>query len=101
VKKRGAPESEEAVIAIALEHPAGGPLRAANELAQRGVSISAAGVRCVGEHHGLEHITKRRKALEAKVAQDGHIPTEAQLVALEKAKAEKEAQGACVSEWPG
>ena len=47
-KNRVAPEVEEAVVAIALEQPAWGQLRAANELAQRGIPISAAGVRCVG-----------------------------------------------------
>ena len=44
-KNRVAPEVEEAVGAIALEQPAWGQLRAANALAQRGLPISAAGVR--------------------------------------------------------
>jgi hypothetical protein len=47
LKNRIAPEIEAAVVALALEQPAWGQLRVANELAQRGLSISAAGVRCV------------------------------------------------------
>jgi transposase InsO family protein len=101
LKNRVAPEVEEAVVALALEQPAWGQLRAANALAQRGILISAAGVRCVWERHELENLQKRLRALEAKVAQESHLLTEAQLAALEKAKVEKEAHGEFESECPG
>jgi transposase InsO family protein len=101
LKNRVAPESEEAVLGSALEQPAWGQVRAATELAKRGMPISAAGVRCVWERQHLENLNNRLRAWEAKGAQESHILTEAQVAAWEKAKGEKEAHGEFESACPG
>src|SRR5215212_5655316 len=98
---RTAPEVEALIVELSLDQPAFGQIRIANEVRQRGHSISPAGVRGVWQRHDLETMKKRLKALEAKVAQEGLVLTEGQLAALEKAKTEKEAHGEFESECPG
>ena len=101
IKNRIAPDIEKQVVSIAVDNPALGQVRVSNELKKDGVFISPAGVRCVWLRHDLETFKKRLKALEAKVAQEGYILTEAQVVALEKAKEEKQAHGEIETCHPG
>jgi len=101
VKNRIEEHIEKAVVELAVEKPAYGQVRAANDLAKRGMLISPAGVRCVWLRHDLETFRKRLKALETKAAQENLILTEDQVRALERARAEKQAHGEIETEHPG
>ena len=101
VKNRVVASIETRVVAIATEYPAYGQVRASHELKKEGIFISPGGVRGVWLRHDLETFQKRLKSLEAKVAQDGFVLTEAQVVALEKAKEEKTSHGEIETHHPG
>ena len=101
LKNRIEEHIEKAIIEMALEKPAFGQVRVANELAKRGLSISPAGVRCVWLRHDLQTFQRRLKALEAKAAQESLILTEDQVRALERSREEKTARGEIETEHPG
>ena len=84
---------EDAVVKYALEHPAHGQLRSSNELRKAGIFVSASGVRSVWVRHKLANFKDRLKALESKVASEGLILTESQVMALERKKFDDEACG--------
>ena len=68
---------------------------------KRGVFVSPSGVRSIWLRHGLAHFKTRLKALEAKIAEEGIILTEAQVQALEKKKLDDEAWGEIETAHPG
>jgi transposase InsO family protein len=101
VKNRVDPTIEEAVVKMAIEYPAFGQVRVSNELRKHGLFISAGGVRSVWLRHDLEVFSKRLKALEDRMAREGLILTEAQLMAMERKREKKEAHGEIETEHPG
>ena len=84
---------EIAVVQIAFESPALGPLRASNQLKKKGVFISRAGVDCVWLRNDLETFKKPLKDLEARIFRDVLVLTEFQLTAWERAKEAKKVYG--------
>lgn len=101
VKNRVDESIEEAVRAYAIEYPAHGQQRTSNELRKQGIFVSGSGVRSVWLRHQLANFKDRLKALEAKVASEGIILTEAQVIALEKKKFDDEACGEIETAHPG
>jgi transposase InsO family protein len=101
IKNRVPDYIETEVLNLAIENPALGQVRVANELAKKGILLSAGGVRSIWLRNDLETFQKRLKALETKSAQDGILLTEQQLAALEKAKEIREACGEIETEHPG
>lgn len=101
LKNRVPSNVEDAVVNSAIEFPAYGQERTANELRKSGIIISGGGVRSIWLRHDLESFKKRLKALETKVASEGIILNDNQLAAIEKAKAIKEASGEIETVHPG
>lgn len=101
LKNRVDEETETAVVEYALEQPAHGQVRTSNELRKRGVFVSPSGVRSIWLRNKLNSFKLRLKALEAKVAEEGLVLTEAQVAALEKKQQEDEACGEIETAHPG
>ena len=101
VKNRVDEETEQAVIAHAIDQPAHGQQRTSNELRKNGIFVSGSGVRSIWLRNNLENFKKRLKALEEKVAKDGIILSDVQIAALEKKKHDDEACGEIETHHPG
>ena len=101
LKNRTDEATEAAVCQHAVDFRAYGQLRTSNELRKLGVFVSPSGVRSIWLRYGLASFRDRLKALEQKVAQEGIILSEAQVVALEHKQHDDEACGEIETAHPG
>ena len=92
---------EKRILEFAFEYPAYGQFRVSNELRKEGISVSSGGVRGVWQRHNLTTMKLRLAALEKRVAEEGLILTEAQVIAMEKKKDEEIASGEIETHHPG
>jgi transposase InsO family protein len=93
--------TEQAVISYAVDFPAHGQHRTSNELRKRGVFVSGSGVRSIWLRHKLENFKGRLGALEAKVAAEGVVLSDAQIAALERKHEDDVACGEIETAHPG
>jgi transposase InsO family protein len=100
-RNRVEPQIEQAVLDFALDYPAHGQVRVSNELRKTGVFVSPSGVRSIWLRNTLHSRKLRLKALEAKMAKEGIVLTEAQVIALERQQSADEAHGEIETEHPG
>ena len=100
-KNRVDPSIEQLVVDYAIEEPAHGQVQVSNELRKRGVFVSPSGVRSIWLRNDLANFKLRLKALEAKVAAEGVILTEAQVQALERKKLDDEVCSEIETAHPG
>jgi transposase InsO family protein len=101
LKNRMDESIERAILAFAIENPAAGQVRVANELRKRAMSVSPTGVRSVWLRTGLQTFKLRLAALEKKVAEEGIVLTEAQVAALERKREEQLECGEIETAHPG
>jgi transposase InsO family protein len=94
-------EVEDQVIKMALDNPAYGQIRVANELLKKSINISPGTVRSIWMKHGLETLEKRNLALKSLLADQSVELSEKQKEALEKAEADKSAEVEIDSLYPG
>lgn len=92
---------EHAVLAFALDNPAAGQVRVANELRKQGIFVSPSGVRSVWLRHELATFRQRLAALEKKAAKEGLLLTERQIAALERKREDDAASGEIETAHPG
>lgn len=100
-KNRVEPAIESAVLKFALDFPAHGQVRVSNELRKQGTFVSPSGVRSIWLRHTLQSRKLRIKALEKKIADEGIVLSEAQVVALESQRAADALHGEIETEHPG
>ena len=100
-KNRVEPIIEQAVLKFALDYPAHGQVRVSNELRKQGTFVSPSGVRSIWLRHTLQSRKLRLRALEKKVADEGIVLTEAQVVALEHQRSTDQLHGEIETEHPG